>query len=63
MDTLPFAPDCRCDGLRLALPVHEVKMDRPYTFKEKARIALGAMVALVIVGWIAVIAIAATSVR
>jgi hypothetical protein len=38
-------------------------MARPYTFKEKARITLGAMVALVIVGWIAVIAIAATSVR
>jgi hypothetical protein len=38
-------------------------MDRPTTFKEKARITLGAMMALVIVGWIAVIAIAATSGR
>jgi hypothetical protein len=36
---------------------------RPYTFWEKARITLGAMVALIVVGWIAVIAIAATSVR
>ena len=32
-------------------------------FKERARITLGAAVALVVVGWIAVIAIAATSVR
>ena len=35
-----------------------VQMHRPYTRKEKARIILGAMVALLIVGWIAVIAIA-----
>jgi hypothetical protein len=38
-------------------------MDRRTTFKEKARITLGAMMALIIIGWIAVIAIAATSVR
>ena len=37
--------------------------DRPYTFKEKTRITLGAMVALIVVGWIAVIAIATMSVR
>jgi hypothetical protein len=40
-----------------------VKTGRPYSFKEKARITLGAMVALVIVGWIFVIGIATTSVR
>ena len=34
-------------------------MARPYTLKEKARIAIGAVSALIIVGWIAVIAIAA----
>jgi hypothetical protein len=33
-------------------------MQRPYTRKEKARITLGAMVAMLIVGWIAVIALA-----
>jgi hypothetical protein len=38
-------------------------MNKRTTFKEKARIMLGAMMALLIVGWIAVIAIAATSVR
>jgi hypothetical protein len=38
-------------------------MLRPYTFREKARITLGAAVALIVVGWIAAIAIAATSVR
>jgi len=38
-------------------------MHRPYTSREKARITLGAMVALVIVGWMVVIGIAATSVR
>jgi hypothetical protein len=37
-------------------------MDRPATFREKALIALGATVALIVVGWSAVIAIAATSV-
>jgi hypothetical protein len=36
---------------------------RPYTFKEKAKISAGAVVALVIVGWLAVIALAAMSVR
>jgi len=40
-----------------------VKTGRPSSFKEKARITLGAMVALVIVGWIFVIGIATTSVR
>jgi hypothetical protein len=40
----------------------EAKIRRS-TFKEKARITLGAMVALLIIGWIAVIAIAATSAR
>jgi hypothetical protein len=38
-------------------------MARAYTSREKARIALGVAVALIVVGWIAVIAIAATSVR
>jgi hypothetical protein len=36
---------------------------RPYTFKEKARITVGAIAALVVVGWLAVIALAAMSVR
>jgi hypothetical protein len=31
---------------------------RDYTLKEKARIAVGAVAALVIVGWLAVIAVA-----
>jgi hypothetical protein len=35
----------------------EVKM-REYTFKEKAKITVGAITALVIVGWFAVIALA-----
>jgi hypothetical protein len=38
-------------------------MHRPYTFKEKVRITLGAAVALLIVGWMFVIGIAVTSVR
>jgi hypothetical protein len=38
-------------------------LHRPYTFREKARITLGAAVALIVVAWIAAIAIAATSVR
>ena len=38
-------------------------MDRPYTAKERARITLGAVMALIIIGWIAVIAIATMSVR
>jgi hypothetical protein len=33
-------------------------MDRPYTFKEKAKITAGAVAALVIVGWMAVLALA-----
>jgi hypothetical protein len=40
----------------------DAKMDRRTKVKEKVRITLGAMMALIIVGWIAVIAIAATSV-
>jgi hypothetical protein len=36
-------------------------MDRPYTFKETAKITAGAVAALVIVGWMAVIAIAILS--
>jgi hypothetical protein len=32
-------------------------MDRPYTLKEMAKITAGAIAALVIVGWMAVIAI------
>jgi hypothetical protein len=36
-------------------------MDRPYTFKEKAKITAGAVAALIIVGWMAVIAIAILS--
>jgi hypothetical protein len=38
-------------------------MDRPTTFKEKAKIAAGAVTSLVIVGWIAVLAIAFMSTR
>jgi hypothetical protein len=36
-------------------------MDRPYTFKEKAKITAGAVAALIIVGWMVVIAIAILS--
>lgn len=36
---------------------------RAYTFKEKARITAGAVAALVIVGWLLVLAIAFLSVR
>jgi hypothetical protein len=50
-------------GTRNACDLPEAKMHRPYTLKEKARVILGAAVALIVVGWIAVIAIAATSVR
>ena len=38
-------------------------MDRPTTFKEKAKITAGAVTALVIVGWIIVLAIAFMSAR
>jgi hypothetical protein len=38
-------------------------MDRPLTLKEKVRIAAGAIAALVIVGWLAVFAIAFMSAR
>jgi hypothetical protein len=38
-------------------------MDRPYTFKEKAKITAGAISSLVIVGWLAVIALALLSAR
>jgi hypothetical protein len=31
-------------------------MDRPYTSKEKAKITAGAVAALVIVGWMAIVA-------
>jgi hypothetical protein len=36
---------------------------RDYTFKEKARITVGAVTALVVVGWLAVLATAFLSVR
>lgn len=36
-------------------------MDRPYTRKEKARITAGAVTALVIVGWMIMLAIASMS--
>jgi hypothetical protein len=36
---------------------------RDYTFKEKARITAGAVAALVVVGWLAVLATAFLSVR
>ena len=35
----------------------------PYTFKEKAKITAGAVTALVIIGWLAVIALAAMTAR
>jgi hypothetical protein len=38
-------------------------MDRPMTFKEIARTTAGAITSLVIVGWLAVFAIAFLSVR
>jgi hypothetical protein len=38
-------------------------MDRPYTSKEIAKIAAGAVASLVIVGWLAVFAIAFLSAR
>jgi hypothetical protein len=38
-------------------------MDRPYTPKEIARIAAGAVTALVIVGWLAFLAIGFMSAR
>jgi hypothetical protein len=38
-------------------------MDRPTTFKEKAKITAGAVTSLVILGWIAVLAIAFMSTR
>jgi hypothetical protein len=33
-------------------------MDRPYTFKEKVKITAGAVAALVIVGWMVLLALA-----
>jgi len=38
-------------------------LDRPTTLKEKAKITAGAVTALVIVGWMVVLAIAFLSVR
>jgi hypothetical protein len=38
-------------------------MDRPYTSKEKAKITAGAVAALVIVGWMVVLALAFLSAR
>jgi hypothetical protein len=38
-------------------------MNRPYTFKEKAKITAGAVASLVIVGWMVVLAIVFLSVR
>ncbi len=38
-------------------------MDRRYTAREKARITAGAIVSLVIVGWMVLLAIAALSAR
>ncbi len=38
-------------------------MDRPSTFKEKAKITAGAVASLVIVGWAMVLAIAFLSAR
>jgi hypothetical protein len=38
-------------------------MDGPYTFKEKAKITAGAVAALVIVGWMVVLALAFLSAR
>jgi hypothetical protein len=40
----------------------EATMDRPHTLKEMAKITAGAVASLVIVGWMAVIAIAVPSV-
>ena len=39
-------------------PPGEARMDRPMTFKEIAKITAGAVVSLVIVGWLMVLAIA-----
>jgi len=36
---------------------------RPYTAKEKAKITVGAVASLVVVGWLAVLAIVILSVR
>jgi hypothetical protein len=38
-------------------------MDRPTTAKEKAKITAGAVAALVIVGWMAILAIAVLAAR
>jgi|GEM_PF-1439280 len=38
-------------------------MDRPYTRKEKSRIIAGAVAALVVIGWVAVLGIAFLSAR
>ena len=40
-----------------AQPAWSVIMDRPYTSKEMAKIAAGAVASLVIVGWLVVLAI------
>ena len=40
----------------------EATMDRPHTLKEMAKITAGAVASLVIVGWMAVVAIAVFSV-
>ena len=44
------------------MPGHEQQM-RDDTFKEKAKITAGAVAALVMVGWLAVLAVAFLSVR
>jgi hypothetical protein len=38
-------------------------MDRPFTFKEKAKITAGAVSALVIIGWMIALSIALLSAR
>jgi hypothetical protein len=38
-------------------------MDRPYTFREKAKITAGAVTSLVFVAWIAMLALAVLSAR
>jgi hypothetical protein len=38
-------------------------MDRPYTFKEMARITAGAVAAVVIIGWIVILAVSVMSAR
>ena len=48
-----------CVLIRLGLAMDE----RPLTFKEKAKVTAGAVAALVIVGWMVVLAIAFLSAR